>query len=303
MSVSVQNLTKKFSTQTAVDNLTFEASPGEILGFLGPNGAGKSTTMKIISCYLGADSGSTIVAGHDVEKHPLEVRASLGYLPEHNPLYKDMFVREYLGFVARIHGIPKAGQRIEEMIEVTGLGHEAGKKIGALSKGYRQRVGLAQAMIHNPEVLVLDEPTSGLDPNQLAEIRQLIKQLGREKTVIFSTHIMQEVQALCDRVVIIDKGKMVADEKINDLSGLLNDETVVEVEFLNDISESTFKSISGLSKLTKVAKNTWQFFFDNHADLRKEIFKTAVQNDVVIIGMKKRDNTLEDIFQSLTKDA
>ncbi len=303
MSVSVQNLTKKFGAQIAVDDISFEVGPGEILGFLGPNGAGKSTTMKIVSCYIGADAGSVEVAGRTVDEDPLGVRKSLGYLPEHNPLYKDMYVREYLAFVAKIHRIPNAGQRIEEMIEMTGLTHEIGKKIGALSKGYRQRVGLAQAMIHDPEVLILDEPTSGLDPNQLVEIRSLIKQLGREKTLIFSTHIMQEVQALCDRVIIINRGKMVADEKIGNLGSLMNDETIVEVEFLNSISKSSFQSIAGLKRMKKLADNKWQFFFAQNQDLRKEIFETSVKSNAVIIGMNKQDSSLEDIFQSLTGDA
>ena len=217
MSVKVQSLTKIYGQQLAIDAVSFEAKRGEILGFLGPNGAGKTTTMKIITAFLPQSSGSAEVCGFDTAADPMAVRQRIGYLPEHNPLYREMYVREYLGFIAGIHKVAKPRQRIAEMIELTGLGIEQNKPISALSKGYRQRVGLAQAMIHDPEVLILDEPTTGLDPNQLAEIRALIRRLGQEKTVIFSTHIMQEVQAICDRVLIINKGRIVADAPIAEL--------------------------------------------------------------------------------------
>jgi ABC-2 type transport system ATP-binding protein len=222
MSVKVESLTKVYGTQRAVDNISFEVSPGEVLGFLGPNGAGKSTTMKVISCFIPQTSGKVTVCGHDVNENPIEVRQKIGYLPEANPLYEDMYIREFLNFVAGLHKLANKKERVEAMIEMTGLGLEQHKQIGTLSKGYRQRVGLAQAMIHDPEVLILDEPTSGLDPNQLEEIRELIRNMGKEKTVIFSSHILQEVTAISSRVVIINQGQLKADDTIANLKTTLN---------------------------------------------------------------------------------
>jgi len=243
MSVEVQNLTKVYGEQKAVNNISFKAKPGQVLGFLGPNGAGKTTTMKVLTCYIPQSSGKATVCGYDVQESPMEVRKNIGYLPEHNPLYLDMYVREYLRFIAGLHKIKKPNQRIDEMIELTGLGKERHKPIGALSKGYRQRVGLAQALLHDPPVLILDEPTAGLDPNQLADIRALIKKLGEEKTVIFSTHIMQEVKAICDRVVIINQGNLVADDTIDHLQSVTTGESVITVEFQSKIPSQSLNRL------------------------------------------------------------
>ncbi len=248
LSVTVSNLTKIYGDQHALDGISFAARPGQILGFLGPNGAGKTTTMKILTCYLSQTSGTAEVCGHDVSTDSLAVRRQVGYLPEHNPLYKDMYVREYLSFAAKANRVEGARHRINDMIELTGLGRESHKQIGALSKGYRQRVGLAQAMLHDPAVLILDEPTSGLDPNQLAEIRTLIKTLGQEKTVIFSTHIMQEVQALCDRVIIIDRGKLVADDPISRLQRRLDGGSSLLVTFDRAADLQQLAQIKGITR-------------------------------------------------------
>ena len=229
MSVKVEQLTKIYGEQKAVNGISFSAEPGQVLGFLGPNGAGKSTTMKIVSCFIPPTSGHASLCGFDVAENPIEVRRNLGYLPEHNPLYLDMYVKESLGFIADIHGLANKKQRIAEVIELTGLGVEQHKKVGALSKGYRQRVGIAQAIIHDPKVLILDEPTSGLDPNQLIEIRNLIKELGKSKTVILSTHIMQEVEAVCDRAVIINQGNIVADDSLSKLKQVYGDHSLESI--------------------------------------------------------------------------
>ncbi|MCB0635206.1 MAG: ATP-binding cassette domain-containing protein, partial [Lewinella sp.] len=249
MSVSVQQLTKIYGAQRAVDDISFEARPGEVLGFLGPNGAGKTTTMKMITGYLPPDAGEITVCGLNVEKDPLGVQRRIGYLPEHNPLYGDMYVREFLTFVARIHKLSRPAARIAELIEQTGLTREQHKPISALSKGYRQRVGLAQALLHDPDVLILDEPTAGLDPNQLAEIRTLIQRLGQEKTVILSTHIMQEVQALCRRVVIINRGQLVANDPIEQLQARLRGDTIITVGFQEKTTAGSLKKIGGVSKV------------------------------------------------------
>lgn len=302
MSVIVQNLTKVYGEQKAIDQISFEAKEGEVLGFLGPNGAGKTTTMKILTSFIPQTEGKAEVCGFDVETHPMEVRKHIGYLPEHNPLYKDMYVKEYLGFVAGLHKVKNASQRVGEMIEKTGLEQEQKKLIGALSKGYRQRVGLAQAMLHNPKVLILDEPTSGLDPNQLVEIRNLIKQLGKEKTVIFSTHIMQEVQAICDRVLIINKGNLVADDPIEQLQARMTGEAIVTVEFLQkDVSAKQLNKIKGVNSVKKMPNQRWQLAADQKNDIRPAVFQFAVDHQLTLLEMHKEVFSVEDVFQKLTR--
>lgn len=301
MSIKVENLTKIYGEQRAVDAVTFEAKKGEVLGFLGPNGAGKTTTMKIITCFIPQSAGEVEVCGFNTAKDSMEVRRRIGYLPEHNPLYKDMYVKEYLDFVAGLHKVPNKRNRVNEMIEMTGLEREQKKQIHALSKGYRQRVGLAQAMLHDPEVLILDEPTSGLDPNQLVEIRNLIKELGKEKTVVFSTHIMQEVQAICDRVLILNKGKIVANDSIDALQNIVKGESIVTVEFVEKTNE---KLLSGISKVQRInAKNDrrWELATSLKDDVRADVFRFAVENKLTIIEMKKEVVSVEDVFQQLTK--
>src|SRR5580704_7213741 len=256
MSVSVQNITKIYGTQKALDDVSFNIQSGEIVGFLGPNGAGKSTMMKILTCFLPQTTGNASVFGFDVSEQSLEVRKNIGYLAEHNPLYLDMYVKEYLGFIAGLHHIPNATKRIAEMIEITGLTIEQKKKIGALSKGYRQRVGLAQALMHNPSVLIMDEPTSGLDPNQLQEIRNLIVNVGKEKTVILSTHIMQEVEAICGRVIIINKGKIVADKSTKDMKSMETNITVITVEFDKEPNREELKKIAGVDSIELINTKT-----------------------------------------------
>ena len=299
--IEVKNLTKIYGEQRAIDNISFIANKGEILGFLGPNGAGKTTTMKILTCFIPPSSGSASVCGFDVTTAPLEVRREVGYLPEHNPLYKDMYVKEYLEFVAGVHKLDKKKQRVAEMIERVGLGIEQGKLIGALSKGYRQRVGLAQAMLHDPSVLILDEPTSGLDPNQLVEIRRLIKDLGKEKTVIFSTHIMQEVQALCDRVMIINKGVIVADDTIDTLQNRMRGESLVTVEFLQNIDNQRLTKILNVKSVKVLGANRYQLSSDMNKDIRPDVFRFAVDNQLTLMEMRKEVYTVEDVFQELTK--
>lgn len=301
MSVRVQELTKIYGRQKAVDQVSFEAHPGEILGFLGPNGAGKTTTMKIITCYLPQTSGTVVVGGYDVAEAPLEVRRRVGYLPEHNPLYKDMYVREYLNYVAGLHRVADKKNRVGEMIEQTGLKTEQHKLIGALSKGYRQRVGLAQAMLHDPAVLILDEPTSGLDPNQLIEIRQLIRSLGKEKTVIFSTHIMQEVQALCDRVLIINKGRIVANDPIEKLRYRVAGKTLVMVEFKENVAEEKLKALKQVREVKFLGNNRWQLVATNGSDIRSSLFRFAVNNHLTLLEMYREERSVEDVFQQLTR--
>ena len=303
MSVQVNELSKQYGEQMAVNQISFEAQKGEVLGFLGPNGAGKTTTMKIITCFMPPTSGKVKVCGLDTETNGIEVRRKIGYLPENNPLYLDMYVMEYLGFVAGLYDLQQKKSKVDEMIERTGLTLEQNKPIGALSKGYRQRVGLAQAMLHDPEVLILDEPTSGLDPNQLVEIRELIKNIGREKTVIFSTHIMQEVQALCDRVIIINRGKIVADDTIEHLKGQTKqDISLVTVAFNKSIKAEALQKISGVQKVTTAGKNRWQITVDTAKDVRPDLFHFAVNNGLILLELHKEDSTVEDVFQQLTKN-
>ncbi len=302
MSVKINQLTKIYGQQRAVDNLSFSVEKGGILGFLGPNGAGKTTTMKILTCFIPQTEGTAEVCGYDTATSPMEVRSQIGYLPEHNPLYKDMYVREYLRFVAGLHKLKKARSRVDEMIEQTGLTIEQNKLIGALSKGYRQRVGLAQAMLHDPQVLILDEPTSGLDPNQLVEIRQLIKNIGDEKTVIFSTHIMQEVQAICDRVLIINKGKAVANEKIDALQNIVSGALTIAVEFKEKTTLGLLEKIAGVKSAKNIANGKWELLVEDQRDVREAIFKFAVKNNLTLLGMQKQERSVENVFQELTKD-
>ncbi|WP_461630807.1 gliding motility-associated ABC transporter ATP-binding subunit GldA [Labilibaculum euxinus] len=298
MSVKVQEVSKLYGKQKALDNLSFEIIQGEIVGFLGPNGAGKSTMMKIITGYIPQTSGLVEVNGLDVSMDSLEIRRQIGYLPEHNPLYLEMYVKEYLGHVASIYKLGKSkARRIAEMIDLTGLGTEQNKKIASLSKGYRQRVGIAQALIHDPKVLILDEPTTGLDPNQLLEIRKLIIDIGREKTVMLSTHIMQEVEACCQRVLIVNKGKLVADRNIDFLASAKSSH-VVEVEFASEVSSDLLQEISGVNEIEVLGEN--RYCFVSLRDIRKEVFQFAVSKSLVILEMKTRSENLEDIFHELT---
>lgn len=301
MSVAVQHLTKIYGAQQAVDQLSFEAEAGQVLGFLGPNGAGKTTTMKILTCYIPQTRGQAFVCGHDVEKEPMEVRKKIGYLPENNPLYLDMYVREYLHFIAGLHGIRKPKGRVEQMVELTGLQREQHKLIGALSKGYRQRVGLAQALMHDPQVLILDEPTAGLDPNQLADIRSLIKKLGEEKTVIFSTHIMQEVKAICDRVIIINKGKLVADDTIDHLQTASAGNSIVTAEFSSAISTSKLRGLPGVQEVRQLQHNRYQLISVGEDDLRPAVFDFAVEQGTKLLEMQKEGFEMDEVFQRLTK--
>lgn len=274
------------------------------MGFIGPNGAGKSTTMKIITGLLAADSGETLINGMDVMNNPLEIRQLIGYLPENNPLYPEMYVREYLKYVARLYRMKKTTNIINDIVDKTGLTQEVRKKIGELSKGYRQRVGLAQALVHNPEILILDEPTSGLDPNQIIEIRNLISTLGKEKTVLLSTHIMQEVEAICDRVIIIDKGKIVADEKSASIRERSDetDQTVI-VEFDKEVTPGQLKKIEGVNEVKKTGQNIWLIQASTENDIRSKIFEYAVQNKLQVLSMQRKERKLEDVFRDLTNQS
>jgi ABC-2 type transport system ATP-binding protein len=300
MSIEIQNVTKIYGEQKALDNVSFTAKKGEIMGFLGPNGAGKSTLMKIITCFIPPTEGTVIVNGFDVRENPLEVKKIIGYLPEHNPLYLDMYVKEYLHFIAGIHKLKNKKQKISEVIELVGLGLEEKKKIGTLSKGYKQRVGLAQALIHDPQVLILDEPTSGLDPNQLADIRQVIKNIGKEKTIMFSTHIMQEVEAICDRVVIINRGKLLANESSTDILSKTTASQVILVEFDKETSKIALNKINGISKVEALGDNEWKLYSNKKEDLRVEISKFANDNGLLVLAMQKEVQSLENVFKNLT---
>lgn len=301
MSITVQNVTKQYDNQLALNDVSLEIGKGEIVGLLGPNGAGKSTLMKIITCYIPPTKGTVSVEGYDIWEQSMEVRRCVGYLPEHNPLYLDMYVKEYLEFVAGIHHVKgeAARKRIDEMIDMTGLGIEKHKKIGALSKGYRQRVGLAQAMIHNPSVLILDEPTSGLDPNQLIDIRGLIRDLGNEKTVLLSTHIMQEVEALCDRVVIINKGVVVANDNIENLTK--ESDNVLIVEFDSKVTIEMLRNIIGLKQAKSIDDSHWILESKADLDIRQDLMRWAINNNVIIKSMQREETSIEECFQRLTK--
>jgi ABC-2 type transport system ATP-binding protein len=302
MSILIQGVSKLYGKQKALDNVTFEVRTGEIVGFIGPNGAGKSTMMKIITGFIPATSGTVIVNGMSVDSDNVEIKKQIGYLPENNPLYPEMYVREYLGFVASIYktGLPEKKQT-DNVIELTGLTAEQNKKIGSLSKGYRQRVGLAQALIHNPGVLILDEATTGLDPNQIIEIRNLIKEAGREKTVMLSTHVMQEVEAICDRVIIIDKGIIVADEeKGNIYSKMKRARQVIQVEFDKNTDDSLLLAIENVTVVKKVRDNLYVIEAESEADIRPLIFNFAVANNLTVLSLQKLESNLEDVFRHLT---
>jgi len=299
MSIEVKQLFKYYGDQAAVKDVSFTVNSGEIVGFLGPNGAGKSTTMKVITGFIPASSGEVKVCGMPVSVDSLETREKIGYLPEHNPLYLDMYVKEYLTFVGNIYKVKNVKERTEEMIKAVGLEVEQFKKIGQLSKGYRQRVGLAQAIIHDPEVLILDEPTSGLDPNQLVEIRELIKKIGKEKTVMLSTHIMQEVEAICDRVIIINKGEIVADDKAADLQVSQTVQTVF-VEFEGNVTRNQLKKIVPVNKVEAFGEG-WLLETKEDVDLRKSVAQFAKDNDLLTITLKREQKSLEEVFKQLTK--
>ena len=302
MSIIAKNITKKFGKQKALDDVSFIIQPGEVVGLLGPNGAGKSTMMKIITCFLPASSGEVSVNNYDVIEESIQVRKKVGYLPENNPLYLDMYVKEYLGFIAGIYKIGKVRkERISNIIGLTGLELEQNKRIGALSKGYRQRVGLAQALLHNPDVLILDEPTSGLDPNQLLEIRNLIKKIGQEKTVLLSTHIMQEVEAICDRAIIIHNGKIVADDYTANLSGMVTNQDIITVEFNKKVKAEELEDLPGVKQVQSIKRNTWKITSGPEKDIRQDLFEFAVKRGMTVLSLNKQVQSLEEVFQSLTK--
>ena len=303
MSIQVIDLSKIYGEQKAVDQISFEIKTGEIVGFVGPNGAGKSTTMKILTGFLPPSSGNAKINELDLIENSLEIRKHIGYLPEHNPLYLDMYVKEYLEFVSGIYKLGKnTKSRIEEIIEQTGLTIEQKKKIGALSKGYRQRVGLAQALIHDPSILILDEPTSGLDPNQIIEIRNLISEVGKEKTVMLSTHIMQEVEAICDRIIIINKGKIVADDSIESIYSHSKDQLItIVVEFDKEADQKHLEEIDLVDKVAKIDGKNWLIQSISTEDIRQKIFNFAVQNNLAVLSMQKKEKSLEEVFQELTK--
>jgi ABC-2 type transport system ATP-binding protein len=303
MSIEVKNLLKVYGEQKAVNDISFKVGKGEIVGFLGPNGAGKSTTMKIITGYLEKTSGEAYVCGMNVADQPLETKKKIGYLPELNALYYDMYIREYLGFIAELHKIKNQKSKIESVIELTGLTIESKKRIGQLSKGYKQRVGLAAALIHDPEVLILDEPTSGLDPNQIIEIREVIKKQGKDKTVLFSSHILQEVEAICDRVIIINKGELVADDKLSNLRQHSSSSNTVKVSFKESIDKNWLEQLSAAKSVNKIDANNWQLATDNPEQLRKQIFELSLLHNLNIVSLQSDSQSLEDVFRSLTQKA
>ncbi|HLO91946.1 MAG TPA: gliding motility-associated ABC transporter ATP-binding subunit GldA [Lentimicrobium sp.] len=302
MSIVVSNITKRYGNQLALDNVSFSIKPGEIVGLLGPNGAGKSTLMKIITCFIPPTSGDVTVYGFDIREQSLEIRKKVGYLPENNPLYTEMYIRESLEFMAGLHNLGvNTNKRVNDIMELTGLNAEKSKKIGALSKGYRQRVGLAQALIHDPDVLILDEPTSGLDPNQLVDIRNLIIEIGKQKTVVLSTHIMQEVEAMCNRAIIINQGKIVADDSPRNLLDAMGTSDRVIVEFDQAVDIKTLKLIKGVKQVFKKESNTWIFESEKNIDIRQEIFQFAVAGKLTVLSMQKEESSLEGVFQKLTR--
>ncbi|RQO31381.1 gliding motility-associated ABC transporter ATP-binding subunit GldA [Taibaiella sp. KBW10] len=300
MSIIVKGLTRKYGEQLAVNHISFEIGKGSIVGFLGPNGAGKSTTMKMLTTYVPPTSGMATVCGFDIEKNVLDVRKHVGYLPESNPLYYDMYVREYLHFAAGVHQLSNKNSRVEEMIAMTGLAKEVNKKLGQLSKGYKQRVGLAQAMIHNPDVLILDEPTSGLDPNQLADIRDLILQIGKEKTVLLSTHIMQEVEAMCSRVIIINDGKIVADDALDSIQQHQHNKNTLIVQFNKTIEAAQLQHLSGLESVRALDDNRWALQTAAPDQLRKALMQWSLQHDIAIESLQTESKSLEEVFRMLT---
>ncbi len=301
MSISIKNLSKFYGKQKALNDVSLEIKSGEIVGLLGPNGAGKSTLMKIISCYIPQSEGSVEVMGHNVLENPIAVKSKIGYLPESNALYHEMYVKEYLNFVAGVFKIKNKKERIAEMIELTGLQKEQHKKIGALSKGYKQRVGIAQAFIHNPDVLILDEPISGLDPNQLIEIRNLIKKIGETKTILFSSHIMQEVEAVCDRIIIIKDGILIADSPKNEIQKLWKNKEIIFVEFKEEIDLDHFSNIKGIESVIKNSNGKYKITVASKDDIRPLIYDYAKDNNLTLIGLQSEEISLEHIFQDLTK--
>ena len=298
MSIEVKNISKSYGAQKALDNISFSINKGEIVGFLGPNGAGKSTLMKILTTYINADEGDALVNGHNVNTNQKAVQLAIGYLPEHNPLYLDLYVREYLAFNADVYKVAKS--RIEEVIQLTGLSTESHKKIAQLSKGYRQRVGLANALLHNPDVLILDEPTTGLDPNQLMEIRNVIKNVGKDKTVFLSTHIMQEVEAICDRVIIINNGKIVTDKKLDNLISE-DKEQVIEVEFDFQVEEQLISKIENLVSYVNIHDMIWELTFKSDKDMRSVVFDFAQNNGLKTLQLNQKNKNLEAVFREITK--
>jgi len=299
MSITVKNLTKIYGEQKAVDNISFTVNKGEIVGFLGPNGAGKSTTMKMITGYLQPDAGDISVSNVDVTKDPLAAKKKVGYLPESNALYYDMYVKEYLDFVADIHHISNKKEAINQVIEQVGLSREKAKKVGQLSKGYKQRVGLAAALLHNPEVLILDEPTSGLDPNQIIEIRNVIKEQGKDKLVLFSSHILQEVEAICDRVIIINRGKIVADDKLSNLQKT-SSVNIVRVSFKEALEAEWLKRIADAISVNKVDTYTWTIETENPETVRKGLLQLALDQNLNIVSLQSESKSLEEVFRNLT---
>ena len=299
MSIRVEKVSKIYGTQKVLKEVSFEVQKGEIVGFLGPNGAGKSTLMKILTGYIPQTMGVAKICDLDIRENSLETRRKIGYLPEHNPLYLDMYVKEYLEFVAKIYRVDLS--YIDEMIEKTGLEKEQHKLIGSLSKGYRQRVGLAQALLHKPEVLILDEPTTGLDPNQLVEIRSLIKETGREKTVMLSTHIMQEVEAICDRVIIINKGRIVANKTIGELQNTSGNRKLITIEFDKKVGKKELLNIENILEAIELGENKYQIYSDSKLDLRPALFEFAVHNKLTVLQMNMEEQKLETIFRNLTK--
>lgn len=299
MSITVKNLTKIYGEQRAVDNISFSVAKGEIVGFLGPNGAGKSTTMKMITGYLQPDAGDITVSNIDVTKDPLAAKKKVGYLPESNALYYDMYVKEYLDFVADVHKISNRQPAINNVIEQVGLTKEKAKKVGQLSKGYKQRVGLAAALLHNPEVLILDEPTSGLDPNQIVEIRNVIKEQGKDKLVLFSSHILQEVEAICDRVIIINKGKIVADDKLSNLQKTSSN-NIVRVAFKEALEAEWLKRIADAKSVHKVDSYNWTIETENPENVRKGLLQLALEHNLNIVSLQSENQSLEEVFRSLT---
>lgn len=300
MSLQVSNLVKLYGEQKAVNNISFAIQKGEIVGFLGPNGAGKSTTMKMITGYLQPDGGSAFVCGINVSDDPIGVKKKIGYLPEANPLYYDMHVREYLQFIAGVHQIKNAKETINRVIELTGLTIESRKKTGQLSKGYKQRVGLAAALIHQPEVLILDEPTSGLDPNQIIEIRNVIKEEAKNKTVLFSSHILSEVEAICSRIIIINKGQLVADDTIQNL-GKANTQRLVTVTFDKPVDDLLLQNLPSVIKVNKTNKASFSLQTSNDTDTRRQLLELALQHDLNIVSLQSEENNLEEVFRQLTK--
>ena len=301
MSISIEAVSKHYGTQKAVNNISFSLKPGEIVGFLGPNGAGKSTTMKMMTGYLQPDGGKITVNGISVQDQPLEVKKKIGYLPEANPLYYEMYVKEYLHFIAGVHGLgKKTKERVNAVIAMTGLTPESHKKTGQLSKGYKQRVGLAAALIHDPEVLILDEPTSGLDPNQIIEIREVIRNLGQQKTILFSTHILQEVEALCERVIIINKGELVADAPLSDLKNTNGDQQRLRVSFGESLEAEWLLRLPDTLSAEKTDTNSWLLTTSSPEKLRKQILELALQHNLNIVSLQSENGKLEDIFRELT---